>query len=95
MFQKDKKVKVKPCAVDVSSNRQVERTPRKLFRWGSEDHMIAKCPKQVCFNENFNYACDNGESNSDCKIYASTAQMSSNDKYKNHVKTENWDKTLV
>ena len=36
-----------------------------------------------------NRACDNGENNSDCKIYASMAQMSSNDKQKNHRKTEN------
>ena len=26
----------------------MERTPQKCFRFGSEDHMIAKCPKQVC-----------------------------------------------
>ena len=44
--------------------------------------MIAKCPKQVCFNEKGNYACDNGENNSDCKIYAYMAQMSSNDECK-------------
>ena len=80
MFQKDKKGKVKVRAVDVSSNRQVERTPRKCFRCVSEDLMIAKFPKQVCFNEKGNYAYDNGENNSDCEIYASMAQMSSNDK---------------
>ena len=44
--------------------------------------MIAKCPKQVCFNEKGNYACDNGENNSDCKIYAYMARISSNDKFK-------------
>ena len=75
--------------VDVSSYRQMERPPRKCFRCGSENHMIAKCPKQVCFNEKGNYACDNGENNSDCKIYASMAGMSSNDEWKNHGKTEN------
>ena len=67
----------------------MERTPRKCFRCGSEDHMIAKCPKQVFFNEKGNRACDNGENNSDCEIYASMAQMSSNDEWKNHGKTEN------
>ena len=67
----------------------MERTPRKCFRCGSENHMIAKCPKQVCFNEKGNCACDNGKNNSDCKIYESMALMSSNDEWKNHGKTEN------
>ena len=57
----------------------MERTPRKCFRCGSEDHMIAKCPKQVCCNEKVNYACNNSENNSDCEMYASMARMSSND----------------
>ena len=35
------------------------------------------------------------QNNSDCKIYASTARMSSNDERKNYGKTENLDKTLV
>ena len=48
-------------AVDVSSNRKMERTPWKCFRCGSEHHMIAKCPKQVCFNEKGKYACNNGK----------------------------------
>ena len=75
--------------VDVSSNRQVERTPRKCFRCGSKYHVIAKCPKQVCFIEKVNYACENSKNNSDCKIYASMEQISSNDEWKNHGKTEN------
>ena len=49
----------------------MERTPRKCFRCGSEDHMIARCPKQVCFNKKVNRAFENSENNSDCKIYAS------------------------
>ena len=67
----------------------MERTPRKFFRCGSEDHIIAKCPKppkynekwqkKVCFNEKGNPACDNGENNDDQKIYASMARMFSND----------------
>ena len=69
-------------AVDVLSNRQMERTPQKCFRCGSEDHMIAKCPKQVCFNKKGNYECDINKKNSDCKIYASMAQMSSNKEWK-------------
>ena len=84
-----RKGKEKACAVDVSSYRQMERPPRKCFRCGSKDHMIAKCPKEACFNEKGNYACDNGENNSDCKIYASMTRISSNDEWKNHGKTEN------
>ena len=67
----------------------MEHTPRKCFRCGSEDHIIAKFPKQVCFNEKGDRACNNNENNSDCEIYASMALMSSNDKWKNHGKTEN------
>ena len=66
----------------------MERMHRKCFRCGSEDHTIAKFPKQVCLNEKVNYACDNGENDSDCKIYASMAIMSSNEEWKNHGKTE-------
>ena len=78
-FKSIRKEKEKDRAVDVSSNRQMERTPRKCFICGSEDHMITKYPKQVCFNEKGNFACNNSENNSDYKIYASMAQMSSND----------------
>ena len=67
--------------------------------------MIAKCPKppkynekrknQVCFNENFNRACDNVEDNNNHKIYASMARMSSNDKrssdkYGKSLQLTNW-----
>ena len=51
--------------------------------------MIAKCPKQLCFIEKGNRSCDIRENNSDCNIYTSMAQMSSNDEWKNHGKTEN------
>ena len=43
--------KEKACAVDVSSNRNSERPPQKCFICGSEDHMIAKCPKPPKYNE--------------------------------------------
>ena len=69
--------------VDVSSNGNLGRPTRKCFRYGSEDHMIAKCPKppkdnekrikQVRFNEKGNSAYDNGEDNDEHKIYASMA----------------------
>ena len=51
--------------------------------------------KKVCFNEKGNYEWDNGENDSDCEIYAYMAQMSSNNEWKIHGKTENWDRTLV
>ena len=68
----------------------MERSPRKCFRCGYEDHMIAKCPKpskdndkrlnQVHFNEKVDRARDNSENNEDRKIYASMIRMSSNNK---------------
>ena len=82
----------KARAVDVSSNRNSESLPRKCFKCGSEDHMIAKCPKppkdkekrrnQVRFNEKGNCACNNSKDNDDHKIYASMAQISSDDERK-------------
>ena len=51
--------------------------------------MIAKCPKEVCFNEKGNPACNNGKNDSDWEIYAYMAQMSSNGEWKIHGKTEN------
>ena len=84
--------KEKYRAVDVSSNRNLERPPQKCFGCEFEDHMIAKCPKpqkdndkrrkQVRFNEKGNCACDNGDDSDDHKIYASMAQMSSDDERK-------------
>ena len=73
----------------------MERTPRKCFRCGSEDHLIEKCPnppkdnekwrKQVHFNEKGNHACDNSKNNSDQKIYASMERTSGNDKCPNEI----------
>ena len=88
-FKRIIKEKEKARAVDVSSNRQMECTPRKCFRCVSEDHMIAKDLNQVFLNEKGHYACDHGKNNSDCEIYASMARISRNDKWKNHGKTEN------
>ena len=83
----------------------MERPPRKCFRCGSEDHIIAKFPKppkdneewrrQVRFNEKGNRACNNSENNDDHKIYASMARMSSNDecsieKYGESLQLTNW-----
>ena len=73
------------------NNRQRERMPRKCFRRGSEDYLIAKCSKppkdnqkrrkQVCFNEKVNRACDNGKNNNDKNMYASMARMSDNEEF--------------
>ena len=70
-FKMIRKEKEKARAVDITSNIQMERTPLKLFRSVSEDHMIAKCPKppkdngkwrkQVNLNEKGNRTCDNGK----------------------------------
>ena len=68
--------------------------------------MISKCPnppidnekrrKQVCFNEKGNRACDNSEDNDVHKIYASMAQMSSDDErksgeYGDRLQFTNWN----
>ena len=92
MFKNIRKEKEKARAVDVSSDRNLERPPQKCFRCAYGDHMIAKFPKppkenekrrnQVSFNEIGNRACDNGENNYDHKIYAYMARMSSGDKRK-------------
>ena len=105
MLLRIRKEKEKSRAVDVSSNRNSECPHRKCFRCGSEDHMIAKCPntpkendkrqRQVRFNEKVNRACKNGENKNDHKIYASIAQMSSDDerkseKYGDSSQFTNW-----
>ena len=82
--------KEKARAAGHLDNIQTESTSRKCFRYGSEDHLITKCPnppkynekrqKEVFFDEKSNRARDNSENNSDQKIYASMARMSSNDK---------------
>ena len=91
-FKSIRKEKDKARAVDVSSNRHLERPPRKCFTCGSEDHMISKFPEppkdnekrqmQVHFNEKCYCAWDNSENNDDHNIYASMAWISSNDKHK-------------
>ena len=78
-FKRIRQEKEKARAVDVSSNRDSERPPRKCFRCGSEDHMIETFPKppkdnekrrrQVRFNEKGNCACDNGKNDDDNKIF--------------------------
>ena len=74
-----------------SENRRTERTPPNILRFGSENHIIAKCPKppkgnekrqkKVHFIEQINCACNNGKNESDKKIYAFMTSMSGNDEY--------------
>ena len=73
----------------------MERPPRKCFSCGSKDHMITKCQKQEFFNEKDDYACDNDKNDSHWETYAYMARMSSNNEWKIHGKTENWDRTFV
>ena len=89
MSQRIRQEKEKSRAVGVSSNRNSERLPQKCFRCGSEDHMIAKCPKppkdnekqrkKVRFNEKYNRACNNGKDYNEHNIYASMTRMSTDD----------------
>ena len=44
-FKRIRKEKKKARAVDALDNIRTERTPRKCFICGSEDHLIKKCPK--------------------------------------------------
>ena len=71
-------------------NRRSERTPRKIFTCGSQDHLIVKFTKplkenekrrkQARFNEKVNHPYENVKNNSNQKIYASMVQMSGIDK---------------
>ena len=90
-FKRIRQEKEKSFATGYLDNRRTERTPQKFFRCGYEDNLIAKCPnppkenekrrKQVCFNEKYNRACDNGNDNNDQMIYASMAHMSGNEEF--------------
>ena len=46
-----RKGKEKACAAGDPDKRRTERTPRKCFRCGYEDHIIAKFPKQIKDND--------------------------------------------
>ena len=88
-FKRIRTEKEKAHAVYASYYRQTEHTPWECFRCGSEVYIIVKCPKpqkenekqrkQVHFNEKGNCTCDNGEDNSDQKIYTSMTRLSCND----------------
>ena len=59
-FKRIRQEKEKARVVGISSNRNLERPPRKCYRCGSEYHMIAKCPKppkgseKLCKSVRFN-----------------------------------------
>ena len=71
------------------SNKNSDRPARKCFRCGSEDHLIAKCPKPPKDSEKRsksdkakekgNSAKDNIDDDDYLKVYASMAQMSNDD----------------
>ena len=44
-FKKTRKEKEKARSAGASSNKNSDCPPRKFFRCGSADHLIAKCPK--------------------------------------------------
>ena len=91
-FQKDKKGMEKAFAAGDLNKQQVQQTPRKCFRCGSEDCLISKGPKppkdnetrqnQVRFSKRNNSASQKGYNNSDNdndqRIYSSIARMSDN-----------------
>ena len=89
MFQKNQTGKGKSSCGWCFGQKTNRTDISECLRCGSEDHIIAKCPKppkdnekrrsQVRFNDKGNRSCDNGENNSDQKIYASMARMSVND----------------
>ena len=90
-FKSIRHEKEKARTFGASDNRQTERTSRKTFRCGSQDHLIAKFPKppkdnekrrkKIRFNEKGNHECNNSKNNSDQNIYVYMARMSSNDEF--------------
>ena len=89
MFQKDQKRKKKTRSAGTSSNKISYCPAQKCFRCGSEDHLIAKCPKPPKDSEKRrksdkskekgNSAKDNSNDDDDLKVYVSMAQMSNDD----------------
>ena len=90
MLQNIRKEKEKPRSAGTSSNKNSDCPARKCFRCGSEDHMIAKCPKppkdsekrrkSEKSKEKGNRECDNSDDDDELKVYASMERMSNDDK---------------
>ena len=89
-FKKIRKENGNARSAGTSSNKNSDRPDRKCFRCGSEDHMIAKCPKppkdsekrrkSEKSKEKVNRACDNSDDDNDLEVYASMARMSNDEK---------------
>ena len=88
LFKRIRQEKEKALAAGHLDNRQTEEKFRNFFRCGSEDHLIElfskppkendKYQKKLYVNEKGNIAYDNGNNNSDHKIYVSMAHMYGN-----------------
>ena len=82
-FKNIRKEKEKSCSAGTSYNKNLDRSARKFFRCGSEDRMIAKCPKPPKDSEKRrksdkskekgNCACNNSDDDNDLNVYASMA----------------------
>ena len=87
-FKKIRKDKEKARSAGASSNKNSDRPPRKSFRCGSVEHLIAKCPKPPKDGEKKNgkkdkekgnSAKDNSDDEDKHKVYASMARISNDD----------------
>ena len=91
--KKTRNEKEKARSAGTLSNRNSDRPARKFFRCGSEDHLIAKCPKPPKDSEKRrksdkskekgNSAKDNSDDDDELKVYASMERISSDDVSKN------------
>ena len=87
------------------SNKNSDCPARKCFSCGSEDHLIAKCPKPPKDSEKRrksdkskekgNSTKDNSDDDDDFRVYASMARMSNDDvrenkDYGNSSQLNNW-----
>ena len=92
-FKNIGKEKEKARSAGNLSNKNSDRPAQKCFRCGSEDHLIAKCPKlpkdseKRCKSdkskEEVDPTCDNSDDDNELKVYASMARMSNDDKREN------------
>ena len=92
-FKITRKEKEIARSAGTSSNRNSDCPPRKWFRRGSEDHLIAKYPKPPKDSEKRRKsdkskekgirACVTNDDDNDLKVYAYMARMSNDDKREN------------
>ena len=89
VLKKIRKEKEKALSAGTMSNKNSDCPAWKCFRCGSEDHLIAKCPKPPKDSEKRrksdkskekgNSAKDNSNDDDDLKVYASMARISNDD----------------